>query len=166
MGASTYYNKLRSIFQGLGYNVSHIRHFGRAVGPVLLEFEEVLSSFIKDLGLWERGIFDRHYSSNMAFPALRAAAGHKAEKGFMWLPRARSIPHEELLSMIFPIIEEAKEAFYSSLIEVQRERKNVIKVFHHLATVLVQDACWMMNQTDRASHAIFSEPFFHSEPFL
>lgn len=59
MGASTYYNKLRSIFQGLGYNVSHIRHSERAVGPVLLEFDDVLSSFIKDLVLWEQGIFDR-----------------------------------------------------------------------------------------------------------
>ena len=50
MNARSYTDPLRKIFQLLGIITSHYGHFGRVVGPVKLEFEEVAAELIRILG--------------------------------------------------------------------------------------------------------------------
>ena len=50
MNTKNYTDLLRKIFEILGIITSHYGHFGRVVGPVKLEFEEVAAELIRILG--------------------------------------------------------------------------------------------------------------------
>jgi hypothetical protein len=50
MNSRSYTDPLRKVFDSLGIIASHFGHFGRVVGPVKLEFEEVSSELIRILG--------------------------------------------------------------------------------------------------------------------
>ena len=65
MTSGSYYEKLAYIFDFFGYNVSHVIHFGRSCAPVLLEFAEVLTQTIEQLGNWNTTVYHQSYFLNL-----------------------------------------------------------------------------------------------------
>lgn len=167
MSSKPYYDSLNAAFLHHLYKPSHICHFGRAVGPVLLEFEEVLPQYIKELGNWELGVFERHYSSKMAWEAMRVAAGFRKEKGHYYVPRAHVKPSAALKQKVFPNVGRARLFFELQPTEKQVEMKTAkqfLSCMDYLAEVLLQDACCFLT-TDRCAHPIYATDLFHCEEF-
>lgn len=168
MSASSYYDKLEMVFQHFGYNVSHVVHFGRSCAPVLLEFAEVLVTLIEQLGNWRHTTYNKAYSLNMPWDALRAAAGFRKEKGYYRLPRNQLAVPVALKALVFPNVERARKNF-SQMTKQQRfflpMSEKFLAVMDHLAGVFVQDICQMRCQ-GRDSHQLYSDPFFQEPVFL
>ena len=164
---SSFGTEMNKCFTFLGVAFSHILHFGRAAMPVVLEFAGVIAAYIKELGNWDMGVFERHYSSKMAWPALRAAAGFQQEVGYYYVPRAHVPVPQDLKDLVYPNITRARRKFEQLPAEKQVELKTArafLKTMDHLAAVFVQDSCVML-MSDRQSHSIFHHPFFHSNLF-
>jgi hypothetical protein len=146
MSPSTYYDKLAQVFQLFGYNVSHVIHFGRSCTPVLLEFAEVLTSLIEQLGNWQHTTYSKSYSLNLPWEAMRAAAGFDKDKGWYRLPHNQLPVPIELRRLVFPNVEKARQLFR----QLPREQQyclpmaeKFLNVMDHLAEVFVQDVCQM-----------------------
>ena len=169
IGKTTYGVALKEAFSAIGEDPSHVCHFGRGAGPIILEFEDVLLCYIKQLGNWQMQVYERHYSSRLPFQALRAAAGCNKDVGFYYLPRAHIKPPQELKKKVFPNVERARCHFYK-MPDLQRKRKktamNFLKVMDHLATVFLQDACAIMLDPERSSHNLFSHRLFFDPLFI
>jgi len=168
MGEGTYYEKLSLVFQQFGHHVSHVVHFGRSCSPVLLEFAEVLVQLIEQLGGWNMNVYNKSYSLNLPWPALRAAAGFCKEKGQYRIPRGRLPVDEELKRKVFPDVEKARQLFRSLSKEDQFRlpiAEKFLSVMDCLAGVFVQDIC-AMRFHGRNVHQLYNDSFFHDELFL
>ena len=168
MGISAFSSSIKAAFKYFGYTVYHVAHFGRSCAPVLLEFAEVMTSFIKELGNWDMNVFERSYSSKMGWPALRAAAGFPQEKGNYYLPRQHIKPDDKLVRMVFPNIQRSRFAFES----LPRDRqlklataRSFLDVMDHLSVVFLQDACALLQYPDRREHVLFKDPLFFTPEF-
>ena len=168
MRSVTYYTKLCQIFAFLGYNQSHVLHFGRSCQPVLLELAEVMTAVIELHGGWDPKVYNKHYSLNTAFEALRVAAGFRREKGFYRLPRNHLRVPEELKKLVYPNIQRAKEKFLK-LSKQQQFKLNTaqkfLRVMDHLAEVFVQDTC-QLRLEGRNQHLLYQHPLFRTEEYL
>ena len=167
MSQSTYYDKLAIIFQHFGYHVTHVVHFGRSCAPVLLEFAEVMTVLIEQLGNWQHTTYNKSYSLNLPWDALRAAAGGRKEKGFYRLPRNQLEVPVALKRFVFPNVERARQKFE----QLSKERRyclpmatKFLSVMDHLAGVFVQDICQMRFQ-GRDTHQLYTDPFFQNPLF-
>ena len=169
MGSSTYTRQMELAFEALGHKPSHTAHFGRSCAPVLLEFAEVLTSVIKELGNWSLDVFEKHYASKMAWEALRAAAGFRKERGHYYLPRAKIPVPQDLKDLVFPNVVRCRNLFHQLPDKVQyvlETARHFIEVMDHLATVFMQDCCVLLSIPERAGHNLFSHPFFSEPLFL
>ena len=169
MGRSGFYASIKKAFLKFGHCVAHVNHFGRSCSPVVLEFAEVMTCYIKELGNWDMNVFERHYSAKMAWPALRAAANFRQERGNYYQPRQRIKPPPELTKLAFPNIERAKARFRQLPVKSQMKRKTArsfIDAMDHLAEVLMQDACVFLTMPDRKDHVLFQDPLFKTPEFL
>ena len=82
----TYAKAMRSICKKLGIVSKHFVHFGRSVGAVKAELEEMDSALIKKLGNWNPDTQEDRYSAKLPLQALRIMAGHNRKKGLYYLP--------------------------------------------------------------------------------
>lgn len=163
-----YYDKIGGIFQHFGYNNSHVVHFGRSCLPVLLEVSEVMVAPISQIGGWNYEVYNKHYSLNLPWEALRVAAGFRKEKGFYRLPRNHLKVPLELKKLVYPNVERAKERFYRLPKEQQFtmcSANKFIRFTDHMAEVFIQDIC-QLRLEGRNRHLLFSHPLFRNELFL
>ena len=171
MAGSTYSKELKLAFAFHKYKPSHIKHFGRSAGPILLEFEEVLPAYIKELGNWLLGVFEAHYSAKMAWEALRVAAGFRKEKGFNYTPRSHIKPPDALKRLVFPNIEMSRRTYEDLSDEEQMDRKgakNFLATMDYLAEVVLQDAAYyiLFAKENRSHHSFFSLVPLFREPLF
>jgi hypothetical protein len=165
ISSTSYYQKLATVFQHFGYHVSHVIHFGRSCAPVLLEFAEVMTALIEQLGNWQHTTYNKSYSLNLPWEALRAAAGFRKEKGYYKLPRNQLPVPVELRRFVFPNVERARKNFRQ--LSEQRQfclpmSEKFLSVMDHLAGVFVQDIC-QMRYEGRDSHQLYTDPFFQAK---
>jgi len=73
--------KLRSTCDKLGIISKHFVHFGRSVGAVKAELEEMDAALIKNLGNWNPDTQEDRYSAKLPLQVLRIMAGHNRKKG-------------------------------------------------------------------------------------
>ena len=168
MTPGPYYEKLNKVFHYFGYNTSHVIHFGRSCAPVLLEFAEVMTSSIEQLGNWRHDTYNKSYSLNLPWDALRAAAGFKKEKGFYRLPRSKLPVPEGLRKLVFPNVERAKQNFLNLPKQQQYclpMATKFLTVIEHLAGVFVQDIC-QLRYEGRDTHQLYKDPFFQHPLFV
>ena len=168
MTAGTHCDKLAIMFQHFGHNISHVMHFGRSCAPVLLEFAEVMTALIEQLGNWRHTVCDKWCSLNLPWEALRAAAGFRKEKGFCRLARNKVPVPAELRKSVFPNVERARQKF--ELLSTEEQcclpvATEFLAVMDHSAEVFVQDICQMRCE-GRDSHQLHTDPFFEDPRFL
>jgi hypothetical protein len=83
----------------------HFVHFGRAVGSVTAEFEELDSWLIKIIGNWNPDTQEDRYSAKLPLKGLRVMAGHSINKGQFFLPRSGVEVPETISKQIFKFVD-------------------------------------------------------------
>jgi hypothetical protein len=167
VSGKVYYSLLKGICQPLGVDFQHYEHFGRVYGVAQLEMAGVSVSARKGHGNWETGVMEKNYSSGIEIEACRGAAGFSPTMaGAHYNPRAQITPPDDLISTIWPWIEE-KEMLLKQHPEFS-ERQAALEFIHtlkYLRTVLLQDAAWFYTR-GRGNHAFFLLPLFQGPGFL
>jgi hypothetical protein len=155
----TYAKAMRSTCKMLGVVSKHFVHFGRSVGAVKAELEEMDSSLIKNLGNWNPDTQDDRYSAKLPLQALRIMAGHDRKKGMYYLPRSGVKPPEELSRSVFPFVDAELER------NVGRHPTAMafLTMLMRMRSVILQDVA-MMKLLGR-DHFLFSLPLFNSPLF-
>ena len=166
------YKKALAAFQKLAGIISgKLCHIGRSCGVIIPQLDGVSDTELCILGNWLGAIgivFQKHYSAKVPFSAMRSCAGAGKNPGRYHLPRSEIMPPEELLALVWPNIERAKQRLMA---EENNQRfvtaHRFLAVMDYLRVVVLQDAAYFMTQCpDRALHAMFQDPLFQSEAFL
>jgi hypothetical protein len=77
---SNYANSVKNACKELDIISKHFIHFGRSVGLVTGEFQELDQEKLRNIGNWNIDCMNESYSSKMPLRALRGMAGHSQEK--------------------------------------------------------------------------------------
>jgi len=102
LSSGNYYKYIKAILLLCQFWVMHYQHFGRHYGPAILEMGGCEERSIKNLGGWERAVYEKHYTAGLPMEALRIAAGHSKEIGTHWVPRSTILPPPNLAKQTFP----------------------------------------------------------------
>ena len=172
MGSGTYKDALAVFQDELNIHTGKQLHIGRKFGVYIPQLDGVSDTQTMSLGNWafaDGVVFQKHYSARVPWEAMRSCAGCGARVGRYYLPRSRiQVTSDALLKSVWPSLEEAKERFF----EVDGNTRfttawRFIAAMDYMRVVLLQDAAFFLTQCpDRAGHAIFSDPIFHTAEFL
>ena len=176
----TYETFLKRICQALEIFSIKWEHFGRFFGVREMERKEVPSPLIIDLGKWRallgggnkdgnenKTAFKRHYSANMNFEAMRAAAGHPPTAAGHFVKRAEVKPSESLQRKLLPWIDTQLER-----VQPHKNKRftawSFLSLMKHMRIVFLQDVAAMMIEEDRNVHPIVEQfrDVFESQEFL
>lgn len=173
---SYYATAIKDVCRRLGLDAKHWIHFGRCMGPVRLEMEELDQQSIKLLGMWGMDCYDDRYSTKMPLKAMRVAAGFEPERGCHYNPRTQVLPPDLLCKMIFPEVEDLEkqvmeyERLTGATLRTARSgaakttAKAFLSLLKFLRVVIIQDAALLMNK--RRKHAVFDLPVFKTPAFI
>jgi hypothetical protein len=155
------------LFKRLGIHSNHWLHFGRVMGPLALQLEEVEDSTTQALGNWNPSVFDSRYSSKIPMKGLRVAAGFPQEQGHYVIPRSTCVPSEELKKSIFPCLEQKEEEIKHAETLDNKYRCTAwafVQLLKELRTILLQDVAALVLKGRK--HAVFELPQFQTPAFL
>ena len=82
MTAGTYSKKFTAALKELGIDISKITHFGRDVGPAIMDMLEVISDQQQNIGNWANDVFFNVYNTKLPLAAMRALAGYDTRRGY------------------------------------------------------------------------------------
>jgi hypothetical protein len=157
----------KRLFERLGIRSNHWLHFGRIMGPLALQLEELDDLITKALGNWDPCVFDSRYSSKIPMKGLRVAAGFPQEQGHYVIPRSSCEPPEELKKLIFPCLEQKEEEIKGAESMDNKYRWTAwafVQLLKELRTIVLQDAAELLLKG--RTHAIFELPVFQTTAFL
>jgi hypothetical protein len=80
-----YAKTIKKVCSELGLVTSHFVHFGRAVGLVTGEYNELSGEELKNLGNWNVDTMEDRYSAKVPYPTMRVMAGQPKEKNLYHL---------------------------------------------------------------------------------
>ena len=89
MTTGVYTRKINGAFKYLCIDCNKVHHFGRDVGPALMDMQEVITDEIKNMGNWANDVFSNAYSCKLPLTAMRALAGYDPRRGYYKNPRTR-----------------------------------------------------------------------------
>ena len=72
-----YEKKIKQLETVLGMKLPSVLHMGCRISVCIMEILKILMEFIKQLGMWNLDVFDKHYSTKLALRALKAISGFK-----------------------------------------------------------------------------------------
>ena len=158
-----YANSIKEVCRSLNIASKHFIHFGRGVGSVLAELDELDGHHIQDLGNWNVDVRRDVYSAKLPMKAMWVMGGHPEAKGSVFLPRAGVQPPENLQKRIFPFVETAITSIRTdgSTYQTALAFLNVLK---RLRVVLLQDVAAMMILG--RLHYLFEYPVFKHADFV
>jgi hypothetical protein len=167
----TYTDIIKKICKKLGIPSSHWLHYGRHNGTIQLEFEEVDTDQIKNLGNWNPDVYDSRYRSPFPFKGMRVKGGYASERGSHFQPRGQFEEDDlypKLEPQLFEFVEGALEkldAFEdnSSNRIMKVTARSFLRMLQNLRRVILQDAALMMHAGRQ--HHIFNKPVFQSAAF-
>ena len=145
-----YARAMKKVCNQLNIPSQHWIHFGRTVGSIKAELEELDGYNINDLGNWSVDTRRDVYSAKLPMKAMRVMAGHSESKYSVHLPRSSPIPPTKLQKMIFPFVDEQ----LSSLTTKNPTALAFIGLLVRLRIVLLQDVATML--IAGRNHIIFS----------
>jgi hypothetical protein len=155
----TYAKVMKKICEKLKISTKHFIHFGRGVGALKAELDELDSHYIKNLGNWNPDTQESVYSAKMPMKALRVMAGHSEKKDLFFLPRSGVTPPEDLQKKIFPFIEEALEKTESNRVTTME----FLRLLKRLRIIILQDSAVLINSG--RTHFVFQNEIFKSDGF-
>ena len=68
MTAGTYTKKFNVTLKDLGIHISKINHFGRDVGPAIMDMLEVISDQQQNIGNWANDVFFTYTTQSYHLP--------------------------------------------------------------------------------------------------
>lgn len=165
-----YSNTIADVLGSMGLSHNKKKHFGRKMGPKLMELLEAEQGDIQVLGNWDPNTQQKAYSSKLPMRAIRMAAGFDAAGGMYYNPRTSvEISNRDLLlATPFGPLEDAfifveAEMHDMSLPDSKKPLTayRFLKFMRFINKVFLQDAAAMMIlHPERANH-----PIFHLECF-
>ena len=167
MSRNQFYKYMKTTLCSIGMWARHFEHFGRFYLPHIAESQGCPTEPIRNLGGWEKKVYEVHYSANLPMEALRAAAHHRLERGTHYVARSKIVPPESLALQVFPFIETAKRQLDDHPTGHERiTAHRFLKTMRYFCQVLLQDAAYMM--ATRKDHCFFQHysEFFFSPNFL
>lgn len=170
MDASSYDRAIRKILKCLKIPSSHIKHLGRMLGSMELQFLEALAEELQIMGNWQPSIQEKHYSIKLPISAMRKMGGH--DESF-YCPRSEVTPPEKLEKMIFPFVESHLDKVEAAIIATKDGKRSsygaalyFLDMLKRMRRIILQDAAAMIVEfPDRKSHPIFKLSVFKDPEF-
>jgi hypothetical protein len=170
-----YATTIEEVLSSMGLSKKKKKHFGRNMGPKLLELLEAEQGDIQVLGNWDPNTQQKSYSSKLPMRAIRLAAGFDAAGGMYYNPRTAVDVTSETLRRATPFapLEEAlafvqEEILDQSVPDLKKPLTafRFLKFMNFINTVFLQDAAAMMIlHPGRASHPLFNLECFKRPEF-
>jgi hypothetical protein len=111
MAYSTQLDWTTKIFQLINLNTTKKTHLFRASGAKLAELKGVTEEQIKRAGRWNHDQMMGCYLTSLPLPYMRRMGGHPSQSGCFEVQRAKIKPPPELLSLIWPKLDQWKGRF-------------------------------------------------------
>lgn len=167
MGNTGYGPAMKSVLNQLNIPSAHKVHFGRNLGPKILEMLEEESEAIRKLGNWNPSIQDQCYSTKLPLPPIRKLAGFSEAHAMYYNPRTDVMPPIELQEsttigkFAIPAVE------YISKCSVNTPTAmNFLRFMVELNIVFLQDtAAMLILHPERSLHPLFQLPELRSPQF-
>lgn len=170
MSIRTYADAMKAILLLLGMGAAWQAHFGRKVGPILMEFMEVPKGVIDSMGNWLQTQQEESYSAWLPLLGLRVLAGFTKERSSVYCKRGTKPPSaagDTLKPKVFPWLA-AAQAQCETARQGGRDCFTAIlflRMLSNLAEVLLQDIAVLMDESNRVDHPLFNMPLFQSNDF-
>ena len=166
MTTGVYTRKINGAFKYLCIHCNKVHHFGRDVGPALMDMQEVITDEIKNMGNWANDVFSNVYSCKLPLTAMRALAGYDPRRGYYKNPRTRfkgGGRYDQLAAQLFPWVEEEMAKLPSGECPTARSFLQLLK---NLRWVILQD-CAVMIGVHKRTHYLFKHMrhVFQSDSF-
>ena len=94
---------MKIVFNKLEILSNDFVHFGRGIGPIEMELNQMEPQYIKNLGNWKSDTQDELYLDNMSINIMKEMTGSSENHKVHYNPRTVPKPPEELQRRIFSI---------------------------------------------------------------
>lgn len=159
----SYFKKMKEACSKLNINSKHFVHFGRAVGAVCAELEEMEGYNIDDLGNWNVNVRRNVYSAKNSMRAMRIAAGHHKEREAFYVWRNRVVVPKSLQKMVFGWVD-FQLAKVSAHAEPLPTANAFLKMIVRLRCVFLQACAKMIIRG--CKHILFQDVLFLTHEFV
>jgi Centromere DNA-binding protein complex CBF3 subunit, domain 2/Transcriptional activator of glycolytic enzymes len=139
-------------------------HIGRSSGAKLAELLGICLDEIRRQGHWNQEEMVGCYLNSLPREFMRVMAGHPRYMGCFEVPRASVAPPDELLSMIWPDLDDWKGRFGPQRDQVHDlAAMGVTDLLFYLREVILQDSVTLRKRFPRSpvwSHPVFQHPAY------
>lgn len=140
MNDITYSNLIRKACKDLGIPWNHWLHIGRVLGTREAEENKMKPKDVRITGNWDAHVVEKCYSARIPMTAIRQRAGFLRHNGLCHNVRTLCLPCDELTSMVFPWINDARDRFMAGDHADRQTAKAFFTILDMFAIVVVQDA--------------------------
>ena len=160
------YNSQRDwVVKAFGYAGIHSNkktHVGRSSGAKTAELKGVSEAQIRRAGRWNQEQMVGCYLNSLPRKFMRTMAGHPASMGSFEIRRARVLPPESLMSLIWPDLEKWRGRFGPGADQIQDlAAAGLVNLLLYLREVVLQDSVVLKDQYPRSAvwaHPVFQHP--------
>jgi hypothetical protein len=153
---------IAKVFALIGLSSTKKTHLFRAIGAKLAELKGVSEDQISRAGRWTLSQMMGCYLTSLPHNFMRRMAGHPDQKGCFEIRRAVK-PPEELLTMIWPELDQWNERFGPDKID-DLAAAGFCTLLRHLREVVLQDSVFLKEAFP--DHFLWSHPVFHHNAYV
>jgi hypothetical protein len=170
MSIRTYAEAMKKTLTALKLPQNWQAHFGRKVGAMILELQEVPKSVIEAVGNWATTQQEESYSAWLPFLGIRVVAGFKTHRSSVFCKRSTkpsSAVGDRLKARVWVWLPTCIQAVENAIRRGKGCYTALLFLRHleNLAEVLLQDMAVRMNEPDREPHPLYTDPLFGSDDF-
>jgi hypothetical protein len=164
LGYSTQLDWINKVLEYAGIDSRKKTHIGRGAAAKLAELLGVSEDQIRRQGWWDQDEMRGCYLTSLPREFMRAMAGHPRFIGCFEIPRAGVAPPDELLSMIWPDLDQWKGRFGPELGQIQDlAAMGFTDLLFSLREVILQDSVFLRKRFPRSpvwEHPVFQHPAY------
>ena len=151
-------------FAMIGLNSTKKTHLFRAIGAKLAELKGVTEEQISRAGRWSHDQMTGCYLTCLPHNFMRRMGGHPDQKGCFEIRRAAITPPDDLLTLIWPELDNWKGKFGTQAGQIDDlAAGGLCTLLHHLREVILQDSVPLMEAFP--NHPIWSHQAFHHKAY-
>jgi hypothetical protein len=153
---------IAKVFALIGLSSTKKTHLFRAIGAKLAELKGVSEDQIQRAGRWTMSQMMGCYLTSLPHNFMRRMAGHPDQKGCFEISRAATKPPDELLTMIWPELDQWTDRFGPDKIN-DLAASGFCELLRQLREVILQDSVFLKETFPDHfiwSHAVFQHPAY------